>query len=227
MILSLTDQIARVKVSVADAAIRVGRSPEELTIVAVSKTFPRQDVDAAVGAGLRVFGENRVQEATAKFATPLPASASVHLIGQLQTNKVKQALAVFDCIESVDRVSLIDALQKEALKLDRMVSVLVQVNIAGEEQKSGCSADDAAELIECIGRASHLRCDGLMTIAPLVNDPESTRPTFSALRELRDSLGGSVALPMLSMGMSNDYQIAIEEGATHIRLGRAIFGNRG
>lgn len=224
---TLVNQISQVQADVADATALSGRSPEEITIVAVSKTFPREDVDAAYAAGLRVFGENRVQEATAKFATPIPQGASVHLIGQLQTNKVKQALAVFDCIESVDRVSLIDALQKESAKLDRIVSVLVQVNIAGEEQKSGCSAVDANDLVERIAQASHLRCDGLMTIAPLVNDPEETRPTFAALRDLRDSLGGSVALPILSMGMSNDYRIAISEGATHIRLGRAIFGSRG
>ncbi|MEJ7840043.1 MAG: YggS family pyridoxal phosphate-dependent enzyme [Thermomicrobiales bacterium] len=227
MIFALADQISQVREAVAEAAVAAGRAADEVTIVAVSKTFPREDVDAAFASGLRVFGENRVQEATAKFATPLPHGASVHLIGQLQTNKVKQALSVFDCIESVDRVSLINTLQKEAAKLDRVVAVLVQVNIAGEEQKSGCSTQDAADLIERIGQASHLRCDGMMTIAPLVNDPEETRPTFAALRELRDSLGGSAMLPMLSMGMSNDYRIAISEGATHIRLGRAIFGNRG
>lgn len=227
MIQTLADQISLVRAAVAAAATEANRSANEVTIVAVSKTFPREDVDAAFGAGLRVFGENRVQEATAKFEASLPHGASVHLIGQLQTNKVKQALAVFDCIESVDRVSLIDALQKEAAKLDRIVSVLVQVNIAGEEQKSGCTAGDAVTLVERIGRASHLRCDGLMTIAPLVNDPEETRPTFSALRQLRDALGGSAELPILSMGMSNDYPIAISEGATHIRLGRAIFGRRG
>jgi pyridoxal phosphate enzyme (YggS family) len=214
VIVSLESQIATVRHKVAEAARECGRSPDEVTIVAVSKTFPREDVDAAYAAGLRVFGENRVQEAIAKFASPLPSDSSLHLIGQLQTNKVKPALATFDCIESVDRVSLIDALEKEAVRRDIVVSVLLQVNVAREEQKR-------------IEQASHLRCDGFMTIAPLVADPELARPTFAGLRELRDRLGGAARFPILSMGMSNDFAVGISEGATHVRLGRAIFGSRG
>jgi hypothetical protein len=176
---------------------------------------------------LRVFGENRVQEAVAKFTPPLPYDASVHLIGQLQTNKVKQALQVVDCVESVDRISLIDALEKEAAKLDRVVSVLVQVNVSREDQKSGCAPEDAESLLARIRMSAHLHCDGFMTIAPLVPDPELARPTFAGLRELRDGLGNAAEFPILSMGMSNDYAVAIAEGATHLRLGRALFGHRG
>jgi pyridoxal phosphate enzyme (YggS family) len=224
--MTLEQQIASVRQQVADAAREAGRSPDEVTIVAVSKTFPRADVDAAYAAGLRVFGENRVQEASAKFASPLPHDASLHLIGQLQTNKVGPALATFDCIESVDRVSLIEALEKEAWKRSVVASVLLQVNVAREEQKSGCDPGEAADLVERIERASHLRCDGFMTIAPLVADPEDARPTFAALRELRDRFGGAERFPILSMGMSNDFAVAISEGASHVRIGRAIFGSR-
>ena len=226
MIVTLEQRIADIQRDVANAAEAAGRIPSGITIVAVSKTFPREDVDAAYAAGLRVFGENRVQEATSKFNPPLPSDASVHLIGQLQTNKVKQALQVADCIESVDRSSLIDVLEKEAAKLNRIVSVLVQVNIACEDQKSGCASEEAEMLVERIRSASHLRCDGFMTIAPLVADPELTRPTFAGLRELRDRLGGPSEFPILSMGMSNDFEIAIAEGSTHLRLGRALFGHR-
>jgi pyridoxal phosphate enzyme (YggS family) len=175
---------------------------------------------------MRLFGENRVQEAVAKFDPPLPDDAALHLIGQLQTNKVRQALRVVDCVESVDRLALVDAMQKEAAKLERIVPVLVQVNIAREPQKSGCDPADAAMLVEKIQQSANLRCDGLMTIAPLVSDPEDARPTFAGLRELRDALGGAALLPVLSMGMSNDFAVAIAEGATLIRVGRAIFGSR-
>jgi pyridoxal phosphate enzyme (YggS family) len=223
---TLQERIERVREQVAGAARIAGRTPDEIAITAVSKTWPRVDVDAAYAAGLRVFGENRVQEAIAKFDPPLPADAKLHLIGQLQTNKVKQALRVFDRIESVDRASLILALQKEAARQDRVISVLLQVNIAHEEQKSGCSPADAPPLLAQIQASSNLRCDGFMTIAPLVDDPEDARPTFAGLRQLRDSLGDAGLFPVLSMGMSNDFWIAIEEGATHIRVGRAIFGTR-
>jgi len=223
---TLEERVAAVRQQVTEAAIVAGRDPASIEIVAVSKTWPREAVDAAWAAGLRTFGENRVQEAVAKFAEPRPEGASLHLIGQLQTNKVRQALRVVDCVESVDRESLIDTLQKEAARLDRIVPVLVQVNIARETQKSGCAPGEAGHLLDKISQSENLRCDGLMTIAPLVDDPEDARPTFAGLRELRDELGGAASLPVLSMGMSNDFAVAIAEGATHIRIGRAIFGSR-
>lgn len=225
---SLGTRTMRVQASVARAAEAARRAPEEITIVAVSKMFPRSSVDAAYEAGLRVFGESRVQEARDKYRTRMPDDASVRMIGQLQTNKARQAVEFFSCIESVDRLSLVEALNRAAARLEICVRVLVQVNVAREPQKSGCAPEEAEALTRAIRASPNLRCDGLMTIAPLVTEVEDARPAFSGLRELRDELREqlSISLPVLSMGMSNDYEVAIAEGATHIRLGRAIFGSR-
>lgn len=221
-------RIDHVRAAAARAAEAVNRSPDEVTIVAVSKTVPRSSVDAAYRAGLRTFGESRVQEARDKYAVPLPDDASVRMIGQLQTNKARQAAALFSCIESVDRLSLVRALDRAAANAGLTMPVLVQVNVAREPQKSGCAPEDAEALMRGIQELARLRCDGLMTIAPLVADSSNARPTFAGLRALRDALQEtlSVPLPVLSMGMSNDYEVAIAEGATHIRLGRALFGGR-
>ncbi len=225
---AMRDRIADVRSRVAAAASQGNRSPDEISIVAVSKTFSRTAVDAAIGLGLTTFGENRVQEARQKFAAPLPEGSCLRLIGQLQSNKARHAAQLFSCIETVDRLSLIQALEGEAARLDKMLPVLIQVNVAHEPQKSGCGPDDADPLLEAIERSPHLRCDGLMTVAPLVKDPEDARPTFRALRELGERLqvSAGIELPVLSMGMSNDYEVAISEGATHVRLGRAVFGVR-
>jgi hypothetical protein len=225
---TLAATIADVQVMVAQAAATSGRPPEAVTIVAVSKTCPRLAVDAAYAAGLRVFGESRVQEVRDKYEVALPGDAAVRMIGQLQTNKARQAVKLFSCIESVDRRSLIEALDRATAGTDLVLPVLVQVNVAGEPQKSGCAPQEAEALVRAIQQSANLRCDGLMAIAPLVVDSSDARPTFAALRELRDALQQTLSLPLpvLSMGMSNDYLIAIAEGATHIRLGRAIFGSR-
>jgi len=219
---------ATVRHRVAEAASQAGRDPAEITIVAVCKTFPRSDVDAAYDAGLRVFGENRVQEIRDKFAVPLPDDAHLHLIGPLQTNKAKQVIPYVDCIESLDRARLVDTLAKELQRQERSCSVMVQVNVAGEAQKSGCEPGEAEALVRQIMNVPELRCEGLMTIAPFVDDPETIRPVFRQLRELRDRLRESTGLPLpsLSMGMSGDFEVAIGEGATHIRIGRALFGAR-
>lgn len=213
---------------ITTAAERAGREPADVTLVAVSKTFPREAIDAAYDLGLRTFAESRVQEIRQKFAEPLPDDASLHMIGQLQTNKVRQVVPLVGCIQTVDRASLIESLAKELPKRDLTMDVLLQVNVSGEEQKSGCSPEDAAALLCQIVHVPELRIKGLMTMAPLVDDPEETRPVFRALRELRDKLQDetSISLPALSMGMSNDFEIAIEEGATHVRIGRALFGDR-
>ena len=198
-------------------------------MIAVCKTFPREDVDAAYALGMRDFGENRVQEAQVKFATPLPADARLHLIGQLQSNKAKPAAALFDLIQSVDRASLIDALEKEAAKLERPVPVLLQVNVAREPQKSGCAPEEAEALAGRLLASPAFALRGLMTIAPLVDDPELARPTFAGLRALRDRIAErhpAADLRILSMGMSDDFRVAVAEGATHVRIGRAIFGTR-
>jgi pyridoxal phosphate enzyme (YggS family) len=227
--LAVQERLAEVRERVARAAHDAGRDPAGVTIVAVSKTFPREAVDEAIRAGATVFGENRVQEARQKFATPPPPGVKLHLIGHLQSNKARHAVHLFDCIESVDRASLIERLDHEAAKLDKRLPVFLQVNVAREAQKTGCAPEEADALAGRIAATDHLILSGLMTIAPLVEDPEETRPVFRALRELRDRLREELALETLSslsMGMTNDYPVAIAEGATHIRLGRAIFGTR-
>jgi pyridoxal phosphate enzyme (YggS family) len=227
MLLSaMKTNLAAITERIARACDKADRDPASITLVGVSKTVDREVVDAACEAGLRHFGENRVQDARRKFAEPLPDDAVLHMIGQLQSNKVAHALQVFDTIESVDRQSLIAELDRQTLKLERTLPVLLQVNIAGEAQKAGCDPTEAIALARQIGAAERLELMGLMTIAPLVDDPESARPVFAGLRTLRDKLvdlGIAPGLPVLSMGMTNDFEIAIEEGATEVRVGRALF----
>ncbi len=225
----LARNIAEVRERIHLAAREAGRSADAVTIVAVSKTHPRSLVDEAHALGLDVFGENRVQEAAAKFAEPLPTCMRLHLIGQLQTNKAKAAIRLFDRIESVDRLSLIDALEKEAAKAETIVSVLLQVNIGREPQKAGCPPEEALALVDAVRASEHLRVDGMMGIAPMVADAELAGPYFRLLRELRDEVCRArqdVDLPVLSMGMSGDFEAAITEGATHVRIGSVIFGAR-
>jgi pyridoxal phosphate enzyme (YggS family) len=215
---------------VADAARTSGRQPEDVTVVAVTKTVDRDAIEEAYALGLRHIGENRVQDARRKLTDlrPLPDGTVLHLIGQLQSNKARPAVALFDIIESVDRISLIDVLEKEAERRGEPVSVLLQVNIAREPQKAGCVPDSASDLMDRLVRSPWLRPRGLMTIAPLVAEAEETRPVFSGLRRLRDALQRdfpTVDLDTLSMGMSDDFPVAIEEGATSVRIGRAIFGH--
>lgn len=223
----LAERVATVRRQVAEAAAASDRAPEQVTIIAVCKTAPREAVDAAVDLGLRHFAENRVQDALRKFESPLPAGCDLHLIGHLQTNKARPALGLFDVIETVDRPSLITALEKEAARIEKRLPVLVQVNVAGEEQKAGCAPQEAHDLLAALTASVWLEPQGFMTMAPLVADPEEVRPVFRGLRELRDRLQeqfADVPLPVLSMGMSNDYLVAIAEGATLVRVGRAIFG---
>jgi PLP dependent protein len=225
---SLRNRVEKVLGMVDDASRLSGRQPEDVTIVAVTKTVGREAIDEAYALGLRHFGENRVQDARRKLTErgPLPAGTVLHLIGQLQSNKAKPAVALFDIIESVDRISLIDALEKEAERRGEPVSVLLQVNIAREPQKGGCQPESAPDVMERLVRSPWLRPRGLMTIAPLVADAEKIRPVFSELRTLRDALQRehpTVDLAILSMGMSDDFRVAIEEGATSVRIGRAIF----
>jgi PLP dependent protein len=221
----LAARLAAVRQRIAEAAERVERDPAAVTLVGVTKTVDRAVVDAAYRCGLRHFGENRVQDAGRKFAEPLPTDAALHLIGQLQSNKARPAAALFSLLESVDRPSLIDALEKEADRLGRPIPVLLQVNVAGEAQKAGCAPDEAPALAARLRDPARFDLRGLMTIAPLVDDPGTVRPVFAGLRRLRDDLEQrlGVALPVLSMGMSDDFPVAVAEGATHVRVGRAIF----
>ncbi len=222
---ALAARIAAVRAEIAAAAGRAGRDPSTVTLVGVCKTVERPTVDNAYAHGLRHFGENRVQVARAKFGAERPDDLVLHLIGSLQTNKAREAVALFDLIHSVDRLGLIDALANAAARAGRRLPILLQVNIAGEESKQGCEPGEVTALAAAIVAHPSLEWRGLMTMAPYVPSAE-TRPVFRALRALRDELRGrhpDQPLPELSMGMSNDYAVAIEEGATIVRVGRAIF----
>lgn len=210
-----------VRERVAAACARSGRSPDEVTVVGVSKGFPVSAVVAAYEAGLRDLGENRVQEAATKIeaAAAMGARPRWHMVGHLQSNKVKTALRVFDIIQSVDSLRLAELISREARA---PVPVLFEVNVGGEESKFGLAPDDAPGVLARARALPNIDVLGLMTVAPITDDPERVRPVFRRLRELARSLG----LPHLSMGMTDDFEVAIEEGATTVRIGRAIFGER-
>lgn len=222
----LAANVAQVRARIAAAANRNGRRAEDVSLVAVSKTVDAARVREAAAVGLRSFGENRVQEARDKVAG-VP-DVSWHLIGSLQRNKVKEAVRLFTVIESVDSEALAEELSRRAGQQERAVDVLVQVNIAREPQKHGASPEEAAAVVRRTAALPGLKLRGLMTIAPAASDPDEARPVFRALRELRERLQDSagLALPELSMGMTDDFEVAIEEGATMVRIGRAIFADR-
>lgn len=211
----------RVNESVAAACRRAGRSPSEVLLIAVSKTMDADRVRLAIEAGAAALGENRVQEAKDKIEVlghPIPW----HLIGHLQTNKARDAAKLFDCIQSIDRMDLATEVDRRARALDRTIDVLVEVNLAEEPQKGGVRPGELKALLDGVRGLAGLRLKGLMAIPPASPDPEATRPFFRRLREMRDEAG----LEHVSMGMSADYQVAIEEGATMVRVGTAIFGAR-
>lgn len=225
IITDIAARIAAVEGRITLAAERTGRDPSEITLVGVSKTVGRADVDAAYAAGMRHFGENRIQDALVKFEDS-PDDLVLHLIGSLQTNKVRHAVGRFQLIHSVDRLSLVDALQARCEAASVTQPILLQVNVAREEQKHGCDPDDAAAMVEAVLARKNLELRGLMTMAPLTATPEEARPVFAELRQLRDRLKRDFSgsnLADLSMGMTNDYEVAVEEGATIVRVGRAIF----
>jgi PLP dependent protein len=230
--MSIAENIAQVRERIAAAARRAGRNPDEITLMGVSKTIPAERIREAYAAGLRVFGENRVQEAQEKIAALALPEIRWELIGHLQTNKANRAAELFARVQSVDSVRLAEALSARALALGKTLPILLEVNVAGEASKSGFAPEETLAAARTIANLPGLRPEGLMTIAPLVDEPEDVRQLFRALRELRDRLREAVPLasdggwPDLSMGMSDDYAVAIEEGATLIRLGRALFGAR-
>jgi len=224
----ITDNIEEVQKQVRETALRVGRDPAEIGIVAVTKTVPAERIREAVNAGLKVLGENRVQELTGKY--PHLEGVEWHLIGHLQSNKFKYIADKVSMIHSVDSVSLAEVISRKMLALERAMDVLVQVNIAEESTKYGITRDQTADFIDKIRNLPGIRVKGLMTIGPYVSDPEGIRPVFRSLRELAEEVKTigfpEVEVKHLSMGMSNDYIVAIEEGATLIRLGSVIFGQR-
>lgn len=231
----IRENIERVRADIASAAQAAGRDPAEITLVAVTKTYPADHVVAAFHAGITDAGENRIQEAVPKIEE-LAGDLSLsplrwHLIGHLQTNKAKVAVQNFDLVHSVDSLRLAQAIDRHAGNADRLMSILIQVNTSEEESKFGMAPESTSAAIkEILEGCPHIVIEGFMTMAPLTA-PEKARPTFQALRKLRDELAASINHPRftpreLSMGMSNDYQVAIEEGATMIRIGTAIFGRR-
>jgi pyridoxal phosphate enzyme (YggS family) len=222
-------RLAEVRARIAAAAARAGRRPDEVLLVAVTKTVPADAVRAALAAGQRVFGENRVQEAIAKAGDCGPG-ASWHLIGHLQRNKARPAARLFDVVESIDSLELAVELDRRAQEAGRRPRVLVQIKLGGEPTKRGMPPDGAPALIEAAARLPHVELAGLMTIPPPSATPEGSRRWFALLRDLRARWEGTCCpcgtLRELSMGMSADYEIAIEEGATLVRVGSAIFGAR-
>ncbi len=213
------------------AAARAGRKAEFIKLVAVTKTFPTEVIKEAIQAGLKVFGENRIQEAKTKIkelSTFSPAQRiSWHLVGHLQSNKAGVAIQLFDLIHSIDSLKLAEEVNRQAEKAGKIQRILVQVKLSEEETKHGVSGNDLPELLQKISTLKNLQLEGLMTMPPFFDEPEKTRPYYARLRELRDDTEKKeFRLPDLSMGMSNDYEVAIEEGATMVRIGTALFGER-
>jgi len=231
--MSVAENIAGVRERIDQAARRAGRNPEEITLMAVSKTFPPQRIREAYEAGLRVFGENRVQEFTGKSdALRDLAGAEWHLIGHLQSNKANKAAELFSAVDSIDSVKLAEKLNAAAERLGKTLSVLIEVNVGGEEAKSGIDpqSHELDAILESASQFHNLNVRGLMTIPPFTDDPEGARPYFRQLRELRDRISARrlprIEMAILSMGMSHDFEIAIAEGSTCVRVGTGIFGER-
>jgi hypothetical protein len=213
-----------------DVAVACGRDPEAVKLVAVSKTVPAERIRPAVKAGVSILGENYVQEAGEKIEQLADLNVAWHFIGHLQSNKAKYAVRWFDLIHTVDSVKLAKEISKQAAKHDKVQNILVQVNIAMEDSKSGISEADAIALVRDISGLEHIGVKGLMTIPPFFDAPEQVRPCFKALASLKDKIAAqnipNVSMDELSMGMSGDFEAAICEGATLVRIGTAIFGDR-
>jgi PLP dependent protein len=225
------DEVAGIFKRISHTAMRAGRDPSSVTLVAVTKTVDADAIEDAVQNGLRVFGENRVQEARDKIASLqhrlVGTPVKWHLIGPLQKNKAKYAVRFFDIIHTLDSTGLADEIEKEAAKLDKVQRVLIQVKLSLEETKHGVDPALVEDLLQHAASLRHLKVEGLMVMPPYDPNPEHVRPFFRRLRELRDTMQEKgFALPELSMGMSHDFEAAIEEGATLVRIGTAIFGER-
>jgi hypothetical protein len=220
--------LARVREQIARAAERSARSADEITLVAVSKTFPAEAIRAAFDAGLRDFGENRLQEFEAKQPKLADLHAAWHFIGHLQSNKARRAAELFDRMDSLDSLALAQKLDSAAAEHGKRLPVLIEVHLGAESTKSGASEAELPALAENLAALAHLELCGLLTVPPYSADAENVRPYFRELRELRDRLSRRLRqpLPRLSMGMSHDFEVAIEEGSTEIRIGTALFGER-
>ena len=225
----LEENLKFVENEIQEACRRAGRRRDEVTLIAVSKTKPVSVLKEAYDLGVRVFGENKVQELMDKYEE-LPKDIHWHMIGHLQRNKVKYIIAKVDLIHSVDSVRLAETIEKEAARKNLTVNILIEVNVAGEESKFGVSPEELPEFVEQIAGLTHIRVQGLMTIAPFVEDSEANRRIFEDLRKLSVDIAeknvDNITMRILSMGMTNDYSVAIEEGATMVRVGTGIFGAR-
>ena len=225
----LKDNLREVENNIQAACERAGRNRDEVTLVAVSKTKPVSMLEEIYAENIRHFGENKVQELSEKFET-MPKDIKWHMIGHLQRNKVKAVIDKATLIHSVDSIRLAETIEQEAAKKDIIVDILIEVNVAEEDSKFGLKVDEVISMVETISTFPHVRIKGLMTIAPFVVDPEENRPVFAQLRKLSVDIANknidNVSVEILSMGMTNDYQVAIEEGATIVRVGTAIFGER-
>jgi len=225
----IISNINAIKQKIAAAAQRAGRDPLSIKLMAVTKTVPPERILKAIEAGLTMLGENYIQEAKDKIAA-IGDHARWHMIGHLQTNKAKYAVKLFDYVHSVDRLELAQELDKRAGQIKRKLNVLIEVNVSGEESKSGIEKTQALELVRQVAHLPNLAVRGLMTMAPYSDNPENSRPYFKALRDLRTNIDhagiAGISMEELSMGMTDDFEVAIEEGATIIRVGRALFGKR-
>ncbi|MGD9215155.1 MAG: YggS family pyridoxal phosphate-dependent enzyme [Desulfobacteraceae bacterium] len=220
--------ISTVLKRISQAASAAGRSPDEVRLVAVGKTQSTESIGHAIASGAQIIGENYIQEAREKFDALFRSNIQWHFIGRLQSNKAKYAVRMFDLIHSVGTLKLARELDKQALKAGKKQHILVQVNVSGESSKSGIELQGAARLVQDILPLENLHLRGLMTMPPFFDAPDKARPYFSALRRLRDRMTDQlgIALPELSMGMTGDFEVAIEEGATLVRIGTALFGER-
>lgn len=227
LLMSIRDNYIRLQNEIAELAVSRKRNPGDVRIIAVSKTFSAAAVQEAIDAGIRVFGENRIQEAGQKIPL-LAGDFTFHLVGHLQSNKAREAVELFDLIHSIDKFSTAERVSAEAQRFGKRQKILIQVNTSGENSKSGVSPDQAQDLAGRIGALADLELLGLMTMAPFTEDEEPVRKSFRTARETLEKINGvlNLGLSELSMGMSSDYRIAVEEGATMVRIGTALFGQR-
>ena len=225
----LTENVIEVETNIQDACDRAGRSREEVRLIAVSKTKPVSDIEEVLTTGILDYGENKVQELSDKYDV-LPKNIRWHMIGHLQRNKVKYLIGKTVLIHSVDSLRLAEQIEHEAAKADTIMNVLIEVNVAGEESKFGTTCNEAIELVRAVAALKHVKIKGLMTIAPFTDNPEDNRIYFKKLKQLSVDIKSknidNVDMDELSMGMTGDYEVAIEEGATMVRVGTGIFGER-
>jgi len=228
----IKENISRIRQRIIKVCSKINQDPGKITIIAVSKSRVLEQIKEAIDAGINNIGENRAQEALIKYNALYAKRYTLnaikwHMVGHLQTNKVKDAVRIFDLIQSVDSVRLAEEIDKQADKINKIQDILIEIKTSPEETKFGLRADEAIEVIKDIAKLKNITIKGLMTIAPIVDNPEKTRPYFKLLRELKDKINKILTpdsqLQTLSMGMTDDFEIAIEEGSNMVRLGRAIF----